>query len=298
MGYETTFLENGMRGWNTLHQESEVLNDGDLFVTQIIRPGKGCLSYIIGSNSTKEVFVVDPSHFIEEYIELIKEKGYTLKGVIETHVHADHISGAKRLADSTNTKYYVSGKDIKANFDFIDLQKQEKIEIGNNEIKILQTPGHTDGGVSFLLNKALLTGDTLFLEGVGRPDLGRSKEDMVYKLSDEGQIYLDDSKSISTIGQPNKAIENIINIKENIEKLDLALYNYKNYIDINEIELGKAGINTYNKQVYISDFREISNNNLRIAKNKVDGIQKRGDTTNYDLAKLSSELSILSENIK
>lgn len=178
LGYETTVLEKGMLGWNTLHQAVNILTEGDVFMTQVIRPGKGCLSYVIGSSSTKEIFIVDPSHFVEEYVALIKDKGYTLKGVIETHVHADHISGAKQLADATNTKYYVSAEDCKAT-DFVDLQNLEKIKIGDTELKILQTPGHTDGSVCFLMkDKALLTGDTLFLEGVGRPDLGRTKEEV------------------------------------------------------------------------------------------------------------------------
>ncbi|MEK6948832.1 MAG: MBL fold metallo-hydrolase [Nanoarchaeota archaeon] len=179
LGYDTAVLEKGMMGWNTLHQAVDVINENDLLLKQIIRPGKGCLSYLIGSNSEKECFIVDPSQFVDEYIELVKELGFAIKGVIETHVHADHISGAKLLADTTKTKYYVSGKDLKAKINFIDLKDCDKIKIGNNEIKIIESPGHTDGSVCLLVgNKALLTGDTLFLEGVGRLDLGRDKEEV------------------------------------------------------------------------------------------------------------------------
>ena len=170
LGYETIVLEKGMMGWNTLHQAADIL-EGDLWIKQIIRTGKGCLSYIIGSASTKEVFVIDPSHFVEEYLI----NGYTIKGGIETHVHADHVSGAKMLSDHANVKYYVSGKDCQAT-DFVDLQNLNEIKIGNNVIKVIETPGHTDGSVCLLLNNFLFTGDTLFLEGVGRPDLGRTKE--------------------------------------------------------------------------------------------------------------------------
>jgi len=107
-----------MMGWNALHQSTDIMNEGDLLIKQIIRPGKGCLSYLIGSNSKKECFIVDPSKFVGEYIELVKEIGFTIKGVVETHVHADHISGAKLLADITKTKYYVSGKDLKAKINY------------------------------------------------------------------------------------------------------------------------------------------------------------------------------------
>ena len=179
LGYDTAVLERGMIGWNILHQAVDVLNENGLLLKQIIRPGKGCLSYLIGSNSKKECFIVDPSQFVGEYIELAKELGFTIKGVIETHVHADHISGAKLLAVTTKTKYYVSGKDLKAKINFIDLKDNDKIKIGDNEIKIILSPGHTDGSVCLLVNdKALLTGDTLFLDGVGRPDLGRGKEEV------------------------------------------------------------------------------------------------------------------------
>lgn len=179
MGYKTLVLERGMMGWNTLHQAVDVLDQDDLLLKQIIRIGKGCLSYLIASKSTNECFIVDPSQFVEEYAGITKESGMEIKGVIETHVHADHLSGAKLLAELTKTNYYVSGTDLKAKVDFIDMDKINEIEIGNNKIKIIKTPGHTDGSVCLLVsNKALLTGDTLFLEGVGRPDLGRNKEDI------------------------------------------------------------------------------------------------------------------------
>ena len=179
LGYDTLVLEKGMIGWNTLHQTTDIINEGDLLIKQIIRVGKGCLSYLIGSNSKKECFIVDPSQFVEEYAEIAKEFGFKIKGVIETHVHADHLSGAKLLTEITKTEYYVSSDDLKAKVNFVDLNNIEKIDIGENEIKIIKTPGHTDGSLCLLVNnKALLTGDTLFLEGVGRPDLGRKKEEI------------------------------------------------------------------------------------------------------------------------
>ncbi|MBI3036110.1 MBL fold metallo-hydrolase [Candidatus Woesearchaeota archaeon] len=179
MGYNTLVLEKGMMGWNALHQAVDVANENDLLLKQIIRVGKGCLSYMIGSNSTKECFIVDPSQFVEEYLEIAKENGLRIIGIIETHVHADHLSGAMALKEFTKTEYYVSGTDLKAKADFLDLDTLDELKIGDNSIKIIKTPGHTDGSVCLLVNdKALLTGDTLFLEGVGRPDLGRNKEDI------------------------------------------------------------------------------------------------------------------------
>ena len=177
LGYNTLVLEKGMMGWNALHQDADVINESDLLIKQIIRVGKGCLSYLFASKSTKECFVIDPSQFIEEYLEIAKENELKIIGVIETHVHADHLSGAKSLVGLTKAKYYVSSRDFKAKTDFTDLENMDEIKIGENKTRIMKTPGHTDGSVCLLVNnKSLLTGDTLFLEGVGRPDLGRSKE--------------------------------------------------------------------------------------------------------------------------
>ena len=179
LGYETAVLEKGMMGWNALHQAVDVINENDLLIKQIIRPGKGCLSYLISSNSKKECFIVDPSQFVDEYTKLVKGLGFTIKGVIETHVHADHLSGARLLANATKAKYYISKKDLKAKTDFVDLKNNDKIELSKNTIKVIETPGHTDSSVCLLINdKALLTGDTLFLDGVGRPDLGRNREEI------------------------------------------------------------------------------------------------------------------------
>ena len=179
MGYHTLVLEKGMMGWNTLHESIDVFTEGDLLLKQIVRVGKGCLSYLIGSNSKRECFVVDPSQFIEEYIEVAKEIEFKIKGVIETHVHADHLSGAKILSQIAKVKYYVSGDDLKVKTEFQDLKNIEELQVGENKIKIIKTPGHTDGSVCLMVNDtALLTGDTLFLESIGRPDLGRNKIEM------------------------------------------------------------------------------------------------------------------------
>ena len=179
MGYKTSFLEKGMMGWNLLHQPFDIYEDNDLLLKQIARIGKGCLSYLVASKSTKECFVIDPSQYVEEYAEIAKENGLAIKGVIETHVHADHLSGAKLLADITKSKYYVSSKDLNAKIDFEDINKNQEIIFGEVKIKIIETPGHTNGSVCLIVNdKLILTGDSLFLEGAGRPDVGRDKKEI------------------------------------------------------------------------------------------------------------------------
>jgi len=183
LGYKTSVLEKGMMGWNSVHKAVDVVNENDLIVKQIARIGKGCLSYLIGSKSSKEVYIVDPSQYTDVYKELANDLGFKIKGVVETHVHADHLSGAKKLAGETNSQYYISSDDLKAEVNFEDVKDLNELRIGDNEIKIIKTPGHTDGGVCYVINnKVMLTGDSLFLEGVGRPDLGIDKEESAKKL--------------------------------------------------------------------------------------------------------------------
>ncbi len=178
MGYDTLILERGMMGWNSSHVSSDIMDNGKIILRQIIRVGKGCLSYLIGSRSTKECMIIDPSNFVNEYVEMVNSSGFKLKAVIETHVHADHVSGALRLAEYTKSDYHVSAKDLKAKVNFTNLTDGKMIQLGDSVLKVIETPGHTDGSVCIVLDDiAIFTGDTLFIEGVGRPDLGRSKED-------------------------------------------------------------------------------------------------------------------------
>ncbi len=171
MGYDAASLEGGMIAWNSVHYPFDIASDGDLVLKQMIRVGKGCLSYIIASKNTKECIVVDPSQFYWEYEKIIKDNGWKLKAVIETHAQADHISGAKQLADRHKAQHYISSKDMKVS-GFTDIKDEDIIKLWDIIIKSISTPGHTDGCMCYLVNdKYLLTGDTFFLDGVGRPDL-------------------------------------------------------------------------------------------------------------------------------
>jgi glyoxylase-like metal-dependent hydrolase (beta-lactamase superfamily II) len=112
---------------------------------------------------------------VDEYITIATKNKWKIIGVIDTHVHADHLSGAEQLRKKLGVPYYVSRKDL--NGDVHPLEKRKELSVGGVKIKPIETPGHTDGSISLLVqDKALLTGDTLFLEGVGRPDLARTKE--------------------------------------------------------------------------------------------------------------------------
>ena len=104
-----------------------------------------------------------------------------LKYVIETHIHADHLSRSKQIAESNNASLYLPSPN-KVNFDFAPVTGTTVFQIGSISIKAIQTPGHTVESTSYLVDdKVLLTGDTLFINGVGRPDLKANNDEAIQK---------------------------------------------------------------------------------------------------------------------
>jgi glyoxylase-like metal-dependent hydrolase (beta-lactamase superfamily II) len=144
---------------------------------QVNRRGKACLSYVIVSGG--EAVVVDPSRHVEWYEGFVAERGGRVVRVLDTHVHADHVSGGPALARRLGVPYFVAAG---AGFDLrqpvTPLGDGEVLRLGGREgvaieVRAMSTPGHTPGSTSYLVGGGyLLTGDTLFVSSVGRPDLG------------------------------------------------------------------------------------------------------------------------------
>jgi len=139
----------------------------------------GCLaqaSYLIGDAG--EAAVVDPRRDVDEYIEEADRRGLKIRHVIETHLHADFVSGHRELAARTGAKVYFGAK-AGATFDHVPVREGDEIRMGRVVLRFLETPGHTPESVSILVvdrsiseePQAVLTGDTLFIGDVGRPDL-------------------------------------------------------------------------------------------------------------------------------
>ncbi|EKN63508.1 MBL fold metallo-hydrolase [Schinkia azotoformans] len=171
-GISSSILEGGMKSWSEFLHKTKVYEDQDITVYQFVRVGKGCLSYMVVSDG--EALIVDPARFVEQYEAAALEAGAKVKHIVDSHLHADHISGGKMLADMTGADYYLM-KSEGATFDFIPLEDHEKIVFNNVTLEVLavKTPGHTPGSVSFFVNnKLLFSGDTIFVSGLGRPDLG------------------------------------------------------------------------------------------------------------------------------
>jgi glyoxylase-like metal-dependent hydrolase (beta-lactamase superfamily II) len=158
-----------------LHPEDE----GRLELWQVNRRGKGCLSYIVRSGG--EALVVDPSRSIDWYETFLEGLGARVARVVDTHVHADHVSGGPALAARQHAPYFVTGGEgVEVRHPVSPLADGEAIRLGEGvtvEARALATPGHTPGSISLLVNgRYLLSGDTLFVAGVGRPDLGGDVE--------------------------------------------------------------------------------------------------------------------------
>lgn len=170
--HEVFYLEGGMKSWSKYLQPVKVFQDDKVKVYQFIRVGKGCLSYMVISG--KEAMVIDPSRLTDVYNNMAKKEGATITHIVDSHLHADHISGGKRLADDTGATYYLM-KSEGAVFEHAAFENHEVIQFAQVNLQVLavKTPGHTPGSVSFLINDHLLfSGDTIFVSGLGRPDLG------------------------------------------------------------------------------------------------------------------------------
>ena len=169
-GLDARSLQGGMLAWSVAWNVAEVPLPGtEATVLQIRRTGKGCLSYLVGSRS--EAGVIDPSLPPAIYLDLARARGWTIVAVFDTHIHADHLSRARRLARDAGAELYLPEQD-RAHFPFRPLRDGEAVEIGGSRLEALHTPGHTLESVSYLLGGlAVFTGDTLFTGAVGRPDL-------------------------------------------------------------------------------------------------------------------------------
>lgn len=175
-GKEAYSLKGGLRAWTFAWNAAEIrAPDVDAEVVQIRRTGKGCLSYLIGSDD--EALVIDPAVSPEVYEEQAAARGWTITGVLDTHIHADHLSRARRLADRTGATLYLPAQE-RVSFSYHPLEDGDTVPVGGAFLTALPAPGHTPESTTYRLGeRAIFTGDTLFLQSVGRPDLDADPEE-------------------------------------------------------------------------------------------------------------------------
>ena len=171
-----------MQAWATVYDFAEIPL-GEVTIVQVRRRAKGCLSYVVGAGDT--AFVVDPSYDVDVYERVADERRWRIAKVFDTHLHADHLSGGHVLAQRAGASLHLNPADT-FEFDFEPLVDGDVyalpggVEFG---MTVRQTPGHTEGSTIFHVGEvAVLTGDTLFVDGVGRPDLAEHTSEFAQNL--------------------------------------------------------------------------------------------------------------------
>lgn len=168
------YLQGGMKAWSE-HlvpvKIADLREGGELY--QFVRLGKGCLSYMVVSGG--EAAVIDALRLTDVYEAFVGQKGARIKHALDTHLHADHISGGRKLVERSGGVYWLPPKDAdEVVFDYAPLEEGRTIAVGGTEIAIqpIYSPGHTIGSTSMIVdNQFLLSGDILFVASIGRPDL-------------------------------------------------------------------------------------------------------------------------------
>ena len=219
---------------------------------QLFEPQSSAFTYLIGCDQTREAVLIDPVlETVERDLALLAELGLTLKYTLETHIHADHVTGADRLRDETGAKAAVPEKSGASQVD-LAVREGEAIAIGELRLEPLYTPGHTNDHHAYLLRDGdgarVFTGDALMIDGCGRTDfqngdaatLYRSVHDKLFALPDETLVYPGhdyQQRRVSSIGQERarnprlgggKTIEEFIAIMEGLnlprpKKMDIAV---------------------------------------------------------------------------
>ena len=223
---------------------------------QVFDEKSSTYTYIIASAKGREAVIIDPViENVESYISILNELELKLVKVIDTHIHADHVTGASKLKQSTNCST-IMGEHTPADTVDIKLKDDEIIKIDQIEIKAMYTPGHTSDSYSFLMDNCLFSGDTLLINGTGRTDFqnGSSKDaynsifNRLLKLPEDTILYPGhdyNGKESSTIGNEKKCnprlqVKNVDEYVELMSNLNLAK---PQLIDINVSRNIKLGAN-------------------------------------------------------
>jgi len=181
-GRKVANLAGGMAGWAQVY-DSVTLEFGAVRVVQVRRRGKGCLSYMVGAGD--EAVVVDPSVDTWAYTRVADEHGWKIGRIFDTHLHADHLSGSRPLAAVTGASIHLNPADT-FEFDYEPLSDGDIFELPGGvtfRVAAMHTPGHTRGSTVYVVaDRVVLSGDTLFVDSVGRPDLADQAEEFAHNL--------------------------------------------------------------------------------------------------------------------
>ena len=213
-------------------------------------------TYLIATAIGREAVIIDPVlENVENYINLLKELDLKLVKVIDTHIHADHITGASKLKQATNCST-IMGEHTPADTVEIKVKDDELINIDDLYIRSIYTPGHTSDSYSFLMNNYLFSGDALLINGTGRTDFqngcSRKSYDSIFnklfKLPEDTLLYPGhdyNGKKVSTIGNEKKSNPRlqVKNVEEYVEIMSNLNLSKPKLMDNNINRNVKLGIN-------------------------------------------------------
>ena len=216
---------------------------------QVFDQKSSTYTYLIASSEGREALIIDPVlENVEEYLKLLTELDLKLVKVIDTHIHADHVTGASKLKDKTKCTT-IMGENTPANSVEIKVKDEEIIKLDHLKIRALYTPGHTSDSYSFLMDNYLFSGDTLLINGTGRTDFQNGSSEDAYdsifnkllKLPEETLLYPAhdyNGEKVSTIGKEKKqnprlqvnSVDEYVDIMNNLnlrkpEKIDFNIAN-------------------------------------------------------------------------
>ncbi len=199
-GVASEVLEGGMNAWASTF-DAVAGEFAGATVVQLRRRGKGCLSYVVGAGP--HCVVIDPALDLDQYLDVARQHHWRITHVVDTHLHADHISGARALVAATGAALWLNPADP-FDFAFEPLSDGRSVVLAPGvelTVSAVSVPGHTEGSTMYRLgDTAIFTGDTVFLESVGRPDLAdqaepfahhlyRSLHERVLPLSDDLMVF-------------------------------------------------------------------------------------------------------------
>ena len=216
---------------------------------QVFDKKSSTYTYLIASSKGREALIIDPVlDNVEDYLKLLTELDLKLVKVIDTHIHADHVTGASKLKDKTKCTT-IMGENTPANSVEIKVKDEEIIKLDHLKIRALYTPGHTSDSYSFLMDNYLFSGDTLLINGTGRTDFQNGSSEDAYdsifnkllKLPEETLLYPAhdyNGEKVSTIGKEKKqnprlqvnSVDEYVDIMNNLnlkkpEKIDFNIAN-------------------------------------------------------------------------
>ncbi|WP_144797262.1 MBL fold metallo-hydrolase [Halorubrum depositum] len=205
-GYDVNHLEEGMNGWAGIYEAVEVADyDGAGTLVQYQRPSSGCLGYLLYDDG--EAAIIDPLRaFTDRYLDDAADLGVDIEYALDTHIHADHISGVRDL-DAEGVEGVIPEAAVDRGVTYADelttAADGDTFQVGDAAIEVVSTPGHTTGMTSYLVDESLLaTGDGLFVESVARPDLEEGDDGapdaarMLYESLQERVLTLPDDTLI------------------------------------------------------------------------------------------------------